>query len=755
MDQELLVRFKGDTSDLERSFAKAGRLMDMYPESANRATGANKKLTQSNNDLGSTFLNLTKGYIGLSAIMQGGRMFVDASVQVQKYENQLKIASGTQENYAKNTAFLEGLADKYNKNVLELGKSYAQLTLATRGTTLEGEKADRLFAAVTATSSALQMSVDDTNGTFNAFIQMISKGNVQAEELRGQLGERLAGAFNLAAKAMGVTTQELNKMLEDGEVLAEDLLPKLTVELEKSFGESAQTNAKNLGSNIEYAKGQLTLFIAEAGKSSGITGFFTQAAEDAGDLLKQLRLLNKEKGGLAAAGGLAGSFLETLTGGAYTSPALDYARMAQTKQQMAGYSLFPEFKTNSGNFPFVSDKQIDPGQTPAQIEKAKKAADKAAKEAARELNKWTSEQLRIIKDETAQKIAEIDYANTRSQGKYNSWIPAQQYQNTSGIDNTYSMSGGEMSITGKKFSTELGDGATKYKSLTQGLKEMTAAYLSMEAAQRKATQSTQEANAANAEMSLSIESVTNGIENMLRDQYGSMAAAAEKGWGDLIAKVRSGVMSYGEAIKEFEKLNAGIQAGKMMEDAAKQYATGLVEFAGQMGAALSGIGEDSGKVGDRLFTITASLMDQLGQALVVASGIFEAFEVGISSMNPAVALVGAALAFGAASIIRAQAQENASSAFWTGGIVGGRGGVDQVQASLTKGEMIVNGSQQNRLWGIISGAHSSKDIPSMGGSSAMGGEITVFVRGGIKRGDIDFAGKQGERDNNYFRVKRG
>jgi len=64
---------------------------------------------------------------------------------------------------------------------------------------------------------------------------MMGKGKVQAEELRGQLGEALPGAFNLAAKAMGVTTSKLNEMLDKGQVLPEELLPKLASELLKTF----------------------------------------------------------------------------------------------------------------------------------------------------------------------------------------------------------------------------------------------------------------------------------------------------------------------------------------------------------------------------------------------------------------------------------------------------------------------------------------------------------------------------------------
>jgi tape measure domain-containing protein len=69
--------------------------------------------------------------------------------------------------------------------------------------------------------------------------KMLSKGNVQAEELRGQLGERLPGAISYAAKALGVTTRQLNKMLEQGQVLAEDMIPKLSRVLREELGASA------------------------------------------------------------------------------------------------------------------------------------------------------------------------------------------------------------------------------------------------------------------------------------------------------------------------------------------------------------------------------------------------------------------------------------------------------------------------------------------------------------------------------------
>ena len=98
---------------------------------------------------------------------------------------------------------------------------------------------NNIFEGVSAAGAALALSQDDLNGIYLALGQMVSKGKVQAEELRGQLGERLPGAFQLAAKAMGMTTAELDKAMQKGEVLASDLLPKLGSTLKNEFGDAA------------------------------------------------------------------------------------------------------------------------------------------------------------------------------------------------------------------------------------------------------------------------------------------------------------------------------------------------------------------------------------------------------------------------------------------------------------------------------------------------------------------------------------
>jgi tape measure domain-containing protein len=109
------------------------------------------------------------------------------------------------------------------------------------GSKLQGQATKDIFDGVQVAASAMGLSSEDAKGTFLALGQMMGKGKVQAEELRGQLGERIPGAMNIAARAMGVTTAELDKMMEQGQLISEDFLPKFSKELKKTFGKALPT----------------------------------------------------------------------------------------------------------------------------------------------------------------------------------------------------------------------------------------------------------------------------------------------------------------------------------------------------------------------------------------------------------------------------------------------------------------------------------------------------------------------------------
>lgn len=190
----------------------------------------------------STFGSLIAG----AAIQQAVSQLMAARTQMDSLTSALRVAAGEGGNWRAQYQFVANLSKELGLDLRTAGQSFASLAVAARGTALEGAGAQKIFAAVAKATVAMGLSADQAQGALLAVQQMISKGKVSAEELRGQLGERLPGAFGLAAQAMGVTTAELDKMLTSGQLTAEELLPKLAEELEKAFGAEAQNMAKGL-----------------------------------------------------------------------------------------------------------------------------------------------------------------------------------------------------------------------------------------------------------------------------------------------------------------------------------------------------------------------------------------------------------------------------------------------------------------------------------------------------------------------------
>lgn len=226
----------------------------------------------------------TAGTVGeLTRIMQvlAGSIvvkeFIDANVAVENFGRAMTLVTGSTEGAAESLDYVKRISNTLGLEISGTADNFVSLSAAAKGTALEGQATRDIFEAVSKAMSLLGKSSADTQGALLAIQQMISKGTVSAEELRGQLGERLPGAFQLAARAMDVTTAELGKLLEGGNVVATDLLPKLAAELNKTFGETSYVTTFNAELNrlINSLKE-----LAVAGGDAGVFGALTQGLAD-------------------------------------------------------------------------------------------------------------------------------------------------------------------------------------------------------------------------------------------------------------------------------------------------------------------------------------------------------------------------------------------------------------------------------------------------------------------------------------------
>jgi tape measure domain-containing protein len=166
----------------------------------------------------------------IAGVAAGTYAFYKFTQQTITTERQLQqITSTLQAVYGSITianlqlSYLTDLSNKTGISFATLAKQYSQVEAAAKGTSLEGERIQKVFEAIVFAGAKLGLSNEEVEGSLKAIQQMISKGTIQMEELKGQLGDRLPGAVQIMAKALDLTVPKLNTMIKQGDLGASSL----------------------------------------------------------------------------------------------------------------------------------------------------------------------------------------------------------------------------------------------------------------------------------------------------------------------------------------------------------------------------------------------------------------------------------------------------------------------------------------------------------------------------------------------------
>ena len=199
---------------------------------------------------------------------------ISVNMQFERLGATMRTIEGSAAGGDAGMAFVSEQAKRLGMDLISTADAYKNLNAASKGTTLEGKATQDIFKAVAQASSVLGLSTDDTSGALRAISQMMSKGKVMAEELRGQLGERLPAAFSIAAKAVGVTTAELDDMMRAGRVLPEDFIPKFTKALDERFSKSVLDAANTTEKSVNRMRNAWNQLASDFTEGSGLSAGF-------------------------------------------------------------------------------------------------------------------------------------------------------------------------------------------------------------------------------------------------------------------------------------------------------------------------------------------------------------------------------------------------------------------------------------------------------------------------------------------------
>ncbi|EFE7371068.1 tape measure protein [Escherichia coli] len=282
----------------EKFNAELAKLNQSLRETLNKLRSQTKATSINNtsdafNNLASNAIKLSGAFYSVMGALNAYKAIMNAGLKRDSAQRAAKFVLGDKASEAE--TFIRGLADKTGLNISEGLSSYAKFAAGAQGS-MSQEQTQELFGNATAMSRLMGLSNDELNGILKAFEQMASKGKIQAEELRGQLGDRMAGAFKLFAEALGMTATELDKEMKDGKILSSDTLPKVAKQMglmiDKAGGwaevaKSTQTALGKLANNwddtmVKIFSGSqdelngflssLSNLLSEMGMSSSIAG---------------------------------------------------------------------------------------------------------------------------------------------------------------------------------------------------------------------------------------------------------------------------------------------------------------------------------------------------------------------------------------------------------------------------------------------------------------------------------------------------
>lgn len=210
------------------------------------------KAANSLDNLSSAAVKTAGAFISMQAVLASYQKIMEVGLQRASSERSIDFVFGDQSTQVKK--FIQDLTQITGMDTTETQAQFASFGASAKNTMgLEGS--EELFKNLTGYARLMGRSDEQIQRALTAVSQMASKGQVMAEELKGQLSEALPGATQAFAKALGLTEKQLFDKMKNGDVKASDALPKFAKELGsqidsrggwKAIQDSTQTMLGNL-----------------------------------------------------------------------------------------------------------------------------------------------------------------------------------------------------------------------------------------------------------------------------------------------------------------------------------------------------------------------------------------------------------------------------------------------------------------------------------------------------------------------------
>jgi tape measure domain-containing protein len=206
--------------------------------------------------------------------------------KIQGFNAIMSVTTKRSTDVATSFNFVRQTADRLGIQFDSIATNYSKLLAAIPEGNNRLDETRRVFLGVAMAARTMHASNQDTQLMFYAITQIASKGIVSMEELRRQLGEKLPGVMQIAAKALSTTPQLLEEAIRKGIVVSEKFLPILGDAFIRTFSESAEKAAQSVSASMNRLTNVWTDFVKavlDSGAGQSIVSVFDALREKLSD----------------------------------------------------------------------------------------------------------------------------------------------------------------------------------------------------------------------------------------------------------------------------------------------------------------------------------------------------------------------------------------------------------------------------------------------------------------------------------------
>lgn len=176
--------------------------------------------------------------------------------------------------------WLRNLGNKIGFDYRSQANAYLKMQAAATTAGMDITGGQKIFTSMAEYGRVMGLSDEDMKGSMRAVEQMLNKGQVYAEELKMQLGEKFPAAIQLMAEAVaGGDTEKLFEMMEKGEVRSLEALPRFAEILSRQArvgGALTEAMKTSLAEQMRFNNSfnDMVVLFSKAGFEEGQAGIF-------------------------------------------------------------------------------------------------------------------------------------------------------------------------------------------------------------------------------------------------------------------------------------------------------------------------------------------------------------------------------------------------------------------------------------------------------------------------------------------------